>query len=43
VTEPLAPTFLVIGAAKAGTTTLYHVLRDHPGVWMSPMKEPHYF
>jgi hypothetical protein len=43
VSEPLLPTFLLIGAAKAGTTSLYHVLRDHPQVWMSPVKEPHYF
>jgi hypothetical protein len=37
------PTFLIIGAAKGGTTSLYHYLNDHPAVYMSPVKEPHYF
>lgn len=37
------PTFLIIGAAKAGTTSLYHYLNAHPAVYMSPVKEPHYF
>ena len=37
------PTFLVLGVAKAGTTALYHHLRAHPGVYMSPVKEPGFF
>ncbi len=37
------PNFLVIGAQKAGTTALYHYLRGHPEVFMSPIKEPHFF
>jgi hypothetical protein len=37
------PTFLVIGAAKAGTTAVYEYLRQHPQVFMSPVKEPHFF
>lgn len=37
------PTFLVVGVPKAGTTTLYHYLREHPEVFMSPAKEPTYF
>ena len=37
------PNFLVIGAAKAGTTTVYHYLKQHPQVYMSPRKEPHFF
>jgi hypothetical protein len=37
------PTFLVIGAAKAGTNALYHYLRQHPQVYMSPWKEPKFF
>jgi hypothetical protein len=36
------PNFIVIGAAKAGTTSLYHYLRQHPDVYMSPVKEPRY-
>lgn len=37
------PNFLVTGAAKCGTTTLYHYLRQHPSVYMSPIKEPNHF
>ena len=37
------PNFLVIGAAKAGTTALYRYLSEHPQVSMSPTKEPHFF
>jgi hypothetical protein len=37
------PNFLVIGAAKAGTTSLYHYLRQHPQIFMSPVKEPKFF
>ncbi|MEM9074584.1 MAG: sulfotransferase [Myxococcota bacterium] len=34
------PTFFVIGAPKAGTTSLYEYLRQHPDVFMSAVKEP---
>ena len=37
------PTFLVIGAAKAGTTALYSFLAQHPDVYMSPIKETNFF
>ncbi len=37
------PTFLVVGAAKSGTTSLYHYLNQHPKIYMSPIKEPYYF
>lgn len=37
------PTFFVVGAAKAGTTALYHYLRLHPDVFMCPIKEPQHF
>lgn len=37
------PTFLVIGAMKAGTTSLHHYLRAHPDVFMSSVKELDYF
>jgi hypothetical protein len=37
------PNFFVIGAVKAGTTSLYHYLSQHPQVYLSPIKEPHYF
>ncbi|MBP1464211.1 sulfotransferase [Candidatus Chloroploca sp. M-50] len=35
----LRPTFLVIGAYKAGTTSLHHYLKQHPQVFMSRIKE----
>ena len=37
------PTFFVIGAAKSGTTSLYHYLDEHPEVFMSPVKETNHF
>jgi len=37
------PNFLIIGAQKSGTTSLYEYLRQHPQVFMSPVKEPHFF
>ena len=37
------PNFFIVGAAKAGTTSLYHYLEQHPEIYMSPIKEPHYF
>lgn len=37
------PNFLIIGAAKAGTTALYRYLKEHPQVYMSPKKEPQFF
>jgi hypothetical protein len=37
------PNFIVIGAAKAGTTALYWYLAEHPAVFMSTVKETNYF
>ena len=37
------PTFLIIGAMKAGTTSLYHYVGQHPQIYMSPVKEPQFF
>jgi hypothetical protein len=37
------PNFIVIGAAKAGTTALYWYLAEHPDVFMSRVKETNYF
>lgn len=39
----LLPNFLCIGAAKSGTTTLYEILKQHPDVFLSSFKEPHFF
>ena len=35
--------FFIVGAPKAGTTSLYHYLNEHPQVEMSLQKEPDYF
>lgn len=37
------PNFIIAGAAKAGTTTIYEMLAQHPEVGMSIMKEPNFF
>ena len=37
------PTFFIIGAMKAGTTSLYHYLREHPQVFMPPFKALEFF
>jgi sulfotransferase family protein len=37
------PTFLIIGARKAGTTSLFSYLEPHPEVFMPPGKEIHFF
>ncbi len=40
---PTLPNFFLAGAPKAGTTSLYSYLRQHPDIYMSPVKEPSYF
>lgn len=37
------PNTFVVGAAKAGTTSMHRYLGRHPDVHMSPVKEPHFF
>lgn len=37
------PNFLIIGAPRCGTTTLYEELKRHPQIFMSPIKEPLFF
>ncbi len=39
----MLPTFIIPGAAKAGTTTLYFCLNQHPDILMSKPKEPNIF
>ncbi|AOX04688.1 sulfotransferase [Moorena producens PAL-8-15-08-1] len=36
------PTFLIIGVQKAGTTSIYNYLTQHPQVYMSPVKETNF-
>lgn len=37
------PDFLIIGAAKSGTTALFHALKQHPQISMHRQKEPEFF
>ena len=37
------PDFLIIGAPRSGTTSLYNYLRQHPRIFMSPQKEARFF
>jgi hypothetical protein len=37
------PNLFLVGAAKAGTTSVYEELARHPAIYMSPIKEPHFF
>ncbi len=37
------PDFVIIGAHKGGTTSLYHLLTQHPHVERAPVKELHFF
>jgi hypothetical protein len=37
------PNLFIIGAAKAGTTSLHSYLNEHPDIYMSPLKEPNFF
>lgn len=38
-----APTFIVFGASRSGTTGLYTYLKQHPEIYMSPAKETNFF
>ncbi|MDP2693040.1 MAG: sulfotransferase [bacterium] len=33
----------IVGAMKAGTTSFIELLSQHPAIFVSPIKEPHYF
>jgi len=37
------PNFIIIGAMKAATTSLYTYLKQHPDVFMTTIKEPMFF
>lgn len=37
------PNFLIIGAAKSGTTSIAQYLKQHPKIYISPIKEPYFF
>lgn len=37
------PNFLIVGAAKSGTTSLYRYLNQHSKIFLPSFKEPHFF
>jgi len=37
------PDFLIIGAPRSGTSSLYHYLTQHPSIFSCKIKEPNYF
>lgn len=41
--DPRLPNFFLAGVPKAGTTSLAAYLNQHPSVYMSKPKEPHFF
>ncbi len=39
----MLPNFIIVGAAKSGTTSLWHYLKQHPEIYMSTIKSPEFF
>jgi len=37
------PNLFIVGAAKSGTSAFYQYLKQHHQIFMSPVKEPHFF
>ncbi|MEI7801043.1 MAG: sulfotransferase [Bacteroidota bacterium] len=35
--------FFIVGAAKAGSTSIYQYLKQHPGIYLPPIKELNFF
>ncbi|MDR6176477.1 hypothetical protein QE364_001189 [Nocardioides zeae] len=43
MTDRRPPDFFLLGVPKAGTTALHAALTQHPGLYLSPVKEPKYY
>ena len=41
--EDMKPNILCVGFAKCGTTTLYDIMKQHPDIYLSGIKEPIYY
>ncbi|MCH8546484.1 MAG: sulfotransferase [Cryomorphaceae bacterium] len=41
--SPSSPSFIIVGAQKSGTSTLYDMLAKHPKVYRNDKKELHFF
>ena len=39
----MLPNLFIVGAPKAGTTSLYYYLKQHEDINMSEIKEPNFF
>lgn len=39
----MLPSFFIVGGSHSGTTSLHHLLRAHPDVFVPARKEPNYF
>lgn len=39
----MKPNLFIVGAAKAGTTSLFNYLKNHKDIYSCPIKEPNYF
>ena len=39
----MLPNFIIAGATRSGTTSLYHYLIQHPEISFPKLKEPRYF
>ena len=37
------PNFILAGAIKSGTTSMYHYLKEHPQIYLPKIKEPKFF
>jgi hypothetical protein len=37
------PDFIIVGAAKSGSTSIYKYLKQHPQIFMPDLKEPRFF
>ncbi len=43
MSTPILPNFIIVGAPRSGTSSLHTWLKQHPDIFMSEPKEPHYF
>ncbi|MGH6914834.1 MAG: sulfotransferase, partial [Geminicoccales bacterium] len=37
------PNFIIVGAAKAGTSSIFQYMKQHPEIFMTTPKEPSFF
>jgi len=43
LSEIKSPNFFLLGATKSGTTSLHYYLEQHPELFLTKQKEPHFF